>query len=115
MTDTHMVGLDHNPILADTTATVTMIPTEAIPGHITGTTDDITGIFHDIHTQVYIHTVLTMTLHIEGHLHTGAHQLPHEIAADHTLDQPTGQLRKPYIRIHHIPEDPTVIQTLKEI
>ena len=56
-----------------------------------------------------------MTLHIEGHLHTGAHQLPHEITADHALEQPTNQLRKPCIRIHHIPEGPKVIHTLKEI
>ena len=38
------------------------------------------------------------TLHIEGHLHTGAHHLTHKIAADHTLDQATNQLRKPCIR-----------------
>ena len=56
-----------------------------------------------------------MTLHIEGHLLTEAHWLTHVITADHTLDQPTGQLRKPHIRIHHIPEDSMVICTLKEI
>ena len=56
-----------------------------------------------------------MTLHIEAHLYTGAHQLTHDIAADHALIQPTGQLRNPHIRINHIPEDPKLIHTLKEI
>ena len=56
-----------------------------------------------------------MILHIKGHLHTECHQLTHKIAADHALDQPTCQLRKPHIRIHHIPEDPKVIHTLEEI
>ena len=56
-----------------------------------------------------------MTLHIEGHLHIGAHQLTYEIAADHALDQSTGHLRKNCIRIHQIPEDPKEIHTLEEI
>ena len=115
MTDTDALGLCHNPILTDTTATVAMIPTEDAPGHIIGTADNITGVLHDAHTQMLISTVLAVTLHIEGHLLIEAHWLTHEITADHALDQPTGQLRKPHIRIHHIPEDPTVIHTLKEI
>ena len=73
MADTDTVGLDHNPILADTTAKVTMTPTEAVPGHIMETTEDITGVVHANHAQTLIHTVLVATLHIEGHLHTGAH------------------------------------------
>ena len=109
MTDTDAVGLDHNPILTDTTAPVAMIPTEAIPGDIAGATDNITGIFHDVHTQVHIHTNLTVTLHVQGHLHTAAHQLLHKITAVHALDQPTGKLGKPHIRIYHIPEDPMVM------
>ena len=44
-----------------------------------------------------------MTPHIEGHLLTGVHQLTHEIAADQALGQDIGKLRKPHIRIHHIP------------
>ena len=56
-----------------------------------------------------------MTLHIEGLLHTGAHHLTHVITAGHALNQPTSQLRKAHIRIHHIPEDPKVNHTLKEI
>ena len=73
------------------------------------------GVIHDAHTQTLISTILAMTLHIEGHLHTGVHQLTQEITADHALSQPTGQLRKPCIRIHHIPEDPKVIHTLDKI
>ena len=115
MTDTDGVGLDHNPILTDTAATVTMIPTEAAPGHITGTPGDITGVFHNVYTLECIHTILTTTLHIDGHLYTRTHQHPHEIAADHALNWPTGQLRKPHIRIHHIQEDPMVIHALNEI
>ena len=41
-TGTDAVGLDYNPILTDTTAKVTMTLTEAVPGHITGTTEDNT-------------------------------------------------------------------------
>ena len=39
------VGLDHNPILTDITAKVTMTPTKAVPGHTTGIADVITGEF----------------------------------------------------------------------
>ena len=72
-TGTDAVGLDHNPILADTTAKIDMTLTEAIPGHITGTTGDITGVLHNGHTQTLIHIILTMTLHTKDHLHIGAH------------------------------------------
>ena len=92
-----------------------MIPKEATLGHIIGTADNITGVLHDTHPQILISTVLTMTLHIEGNLLIEAHLLTHKITADHTLNQPTSQLRTPCIRIHHIPEDPTVIYALKEI
>ena len=80
-----------------------------------GTADNITGVLHNTHIQTLISTFLTAILHIEGHLLTEAYQLTPKIAADHTLDQPTGQLRKPPIRIHHIPEDPMVICTPKGI
>ena len=82
-----------------------MTLTEVIPGHITGTTEDITGVVHDAHTHILIHIVLTVTLHTTDHLHTGTHQLTPETAADHTLNQPINQLRKPCINLHHIPED----------
>ena len=112
---TNAVDQDHNHITEATTAKVAITPTEAVLGHTIGTADDITGVIHNAHTQTLIYNVLTMTLHIEGHLHTGAHQLIHKFTADHALHQPTGQLRKSHIRIHHIPEDPKVIHTLKEI
>ena len=114
-TGTNAVHPDDNYIIKDTTAKVTIIPTKAILGHTIGITDDITEVIHDAHTQILISTILTMTLHMEGHLHIGVHQLTHGIAADHALNQPTGQLRKPHIRIHQIPEEPKVIHTLEEI
>ena len=114
-TGTNAVDPDHNHIIKDITAKVTITPTEAALGHTTGTTGDITGVVHANHTQTLIHTILTATPHIKDHLHIGAHQLTHKIAADHTLDQHTAQLGKPCIRVHHIPEDPKVTHTLKEI
>ena len=104
-TGTDAVGLDHNHIITDTTAKATMIPTEAIPSHITGTTDSITGVVHDAHTQVFIHIILTVTLHTTDHPHIGALQLTPETAADHVLDQPTNQLRKAHTNLLHNPED----------
>ena len=97
-TGTNAIDPDHNHIIEDATAKVTITPTGAILGHTIGTTGDITGVVHIDHAQALIHTILTMTPHIEGHLHTGAHQLTHMIAADHALDQHRGQLRKPCIR-----------------
>ena len=82
-----------------------MSPTEAIPGHTTGITNDITGVVHDTHTQPLTHIVLTMTLHTADHLHIEALQLTPEITADHTLDQPTNPPRKPLTDLHHIPAD----------
>ena len=115
MTGTNPVDIDYNHITEDTTAKVTITPTEAILGHTIGTTGDIRGVVCTDHAQTLIHTILAMIPHIKGHLLTGAHQLTHEITADHTLGQHTGQLRKPHIRNHHIPEDPKVTHTLKEI
>ena len=92
-----------------------MTPTEAVPGHIIGTTDDITGVVHTNHTQILIHTILTMTLHIEDHLHTGTHQPTQETATDHALDQPTTQLSQLCINLHHIPEDHKIKHIPKRI
>ena len=89
----------------DITAKVTMTPTEAIPGHTTGITDDITGVVYDAHTQTLIYIVLTVTLHITDHQPTEALQLTPEIAADHALNQPTNPPRKPHTALHHIPAD----------
>ena len=67
-------------------ATVTMIPTEAIPGHIIETIDIIIGVLHDALTP-------TVTLHITDCLHTGAHQLTLKTAADCDPIQHTNQVR----------------------
>ena len=104
-TGTDVVSLDLNPILTDITAKVAITPTEAIPGHTTGIIDDITGVVHDAHTQALTHIVLTMTLHIADHQHIEALQLTPEIAADHTLNQPTNLPRKLHVTLHHIPAD----------
>ena len=104
-TDTDTVSLDLNPTLTNITAKVIITPTEAIPGHTTGITDDITGVVHNVHTQPLTHIVLTMTLHIADHLHIEALQLPPEIAADHSLNQPTNPPRKPHTNLCHIPAD----------
>ena len=90
MTDTDVVGLGNNPIIADTTTTATMIPTKDAPGCIVGTAENITGVLDNA--QILISTLLRITLNIEGHLLTEAHQLTHNIAADHALGQHTGQL-----------------------
>ena len=114
-TGTDAVGLDHNPIITDTTAKATMIPTEAIPGHTKGTTHNNTGVVHDAHTQVCIHIIFIATLHTADHLHIGALQLAPETAADHTLQQPTNQLRKACTNLCHIQEDHRVKHILKGI
>ena len=82
-----------------------MTPTESIPGCTTGTTDDITGVLHNAHTQTLIHIILIVTLHITDHLPTEPLQLTPGITADHTPNQPTNQPRKPGINLCHIPEE----------
>ena len=104
-TGTYAVGSGHNLIIKDTAAKAATTPTEAVLGLTIGTTNDHTGVIHDAHTQVLIHIVQFMTLHTADHLHTGAHQLSQEIAADHTLNHTTGQLRKPCTNLHQSPED----------
>ena len=101
--------------MEDTTAKVTMTLKEAVPSQIIGTTEDITGVIHNAHTQVLIHTVLITALHITDHLHTGAHQLTHETAAVHALDQPINQLRKAHTNLLHNPDDHKVKHILKGI
>ena len=104
-TGTDAVSLDLNPILTNITAEVIMTPTEAVPGHNTGITNDITGVVHDAHTQPLTHIILTMALHIADYLHIETLQLTPKITADHTLDQPTNPPRKPHTNLHHIPAD----------
>ena len=84
-----------------------MTPTEAVPGHTTGITDDIAGVVHDTHTQPHTYIILAMTFHIADHLHIEAFQLTPEIAADHALDQPTNPPRKPLTALCHIPANHT--------
>ena len=84
-TGTDAVGLDHNPIITYT-AKVAMIPTEAVICNITGSTDNITGVVHNTHTQGLIHIILTTTLHTADHLLIGALHLTPEATADHTLN-----------------------------
>ena len=112
-TGTDIVGPDHNPIIADNAAKVAITLTEAIPSQITGTTEDITGIIHNAHTQVFIHIILVVTLHTTDHLPTGAHQLTQETAAVHTVNQPINQLRKAHTNLLHNPEDHKVKHILK--
>ena len=69
-TGTNAVDPDHNHIIENTAAKITINPTEAILGHSKGTADDITGVIHNAHTQMLISTILTAILHIKSHLHT---------------------------------------------
>ena len=55
-TGTDVVDPDHNHIIEDTAAKVTITPTEAILGHAIETIDEITVVIHDAHTQLLIHT-----------------------------------------------------------
>ena len=55
MTGIDVVGLNHDPTIADTTVPVDMIPSGAIQGHTTGTTEDITGVVHNAQTK-YLYT-----------------------------------------------------------
>ena len=50
-TGTNAVDPDHNHIIKNTTAKVTITPTEAILDHTIGTADDITRVIHNTHTQ----------------------------------------------------------------
>ena len=111
---TEAVDLNHNHATNDTTAKVTITPSEHALGHTTETTGDLT-VVHADSIQTLIHTALAMTPHIKDPPLIEAHQPIHEIAADHTLSQPIGQLRKPHIKIHPIPEGPTEIHTIREI
>ena len=93
---TEEVDLDYNHTTKDTTAKVTINPSEHVLGHTTETTGDITGVVHADSLQTLHHTAHTVTSHIKDTPLTEAHQPIHEIAADHTLGQPIEQLRKPH-------------------
>ena len=102
-TGTDTADQGHSPIPIDTAATATMIPTEAVPGHIIETIDIIIGVLHDTLTPVLI--IPAMTPHIADCLHTGAHQLTLGTTADHKPTQHTNQKRKPCINLHPIPAE----------
>ena len=93
-TGANAVDPDHNHITKETTAKVTITSTEAILGHTIGTTGVTTGVVCASHAQTLMPTILATTSHINGHHHTGAHQLTHKITADHTLNKHPGQLKK---------------------
>ena len=112
---TEAADLDHNHTTEDTMAKVTRNPSEHVLGHTTETTGDIAGVIHANSIQTLINTALVATPHIEDPPLIKAHQSIHKIVVDHTLSQPTGQLRKPHIKIHPILEDPTEIHTIRGI
>ena len=112
---TEAADLDNNHTTNDTTAKVTINPSEHILGHTTETTGDIRGVVHTDRIQTLVHTTLAATLHIKDPPLIEAHQPIHKIIVDHTLGQPIGQLRKPHIKIHPIPEDPVEKHTIRGI
>ena len=73
------------------------------------------GVVHADSIQILLHTTPATVPHIKDPPLIEAHQPIHEIAADHALGQSIGQLRKPRIKIHPIPEDPTEIHTIRGI
>ena len=84
-TGTDTVGLDHNPIITDTTAKVAMIPTEAIPGHTTGTTDDITGVVHTcLHSSTYTHHSHCDTPHCRSSSHRSSSAYSRDHSRSHS-------------------------------
>ena len=112
-TGTDTADHGHSPIPIDTAATVTMIPTEAVPGHIIEIIDIIIGVLHDALTPVLI--IPAMTPHLADCLHTGAHQLTLRTAAGHNPIQHTNQVRKPCTNLHPIPAELRANCMIKEI
>ena len=106
---TDAVDPDPNHIIKGTGAKVTITPKEYTLGHIIERARYVIGVFHAESIPTLIHTTLATTPHIKDPPLIKAHQPIHEITADQTLNQSTGQLRKPHIRVHPIPEDPMEI------
>ena len=102
-----------NPIPTDITATVTVIHTEDVSGHIIETIDITTGVLHDALTPVII--IPNVTPHIADHLHTGAHQLTLRIRADHIPVQHTNQVSKLCINLQCITADLKTSYIIKEV
>ena len=80
-TGTNAVDPDHIHIIKDITATVAVIPTEAILGHATGTTDDITEATHDAHTQS---TYIQHSHHGTTHRRSSSHRSSSAYSQDHS-------------------------------
>ena len=112
---TKAADLDHDHTTKDTAAKVAINPSEHILGHTIETTGALRGVVHANSIHTCIHTTPAMTPHIEDPPLIEAHQPIHKIAVDHALGQPISQLRKPPIKIHLIPEDPTETHTIKGI
>ena len=73
ITKTDTADQGHSPIPTDITVTVTMVPTESFPGHITETVDATIGVLCNAITPAHI--VFAMTPHIKDHPNIGVHQL----------------------------------------
>ena len=112
-TGTDTADQDHSPILIDTTTTVTMIPTEAAPGHIIEMVDVTIGVLHDALTPVLIIPIVTP--HIADCLHKEAHQFTLRTMADHDPIQHTNQVRKPCINLNAILAEFKAICMIKDI
>ena len=103
--DTSTADPDHTLIPIIIKAQSITTHTEAVLVHTIGSTEHRTGPAHDAHTQPLINIDPTMTHHITDHLHTEALPLTPEIAADHTLDQPTHPLEEVHTDLLHTPAD----------
>ena len=82
---------------------VIMIPTEAIPGHITEIVDTTR---EELHTAATVLIAFAMTHHTNDHPHVEAPQLIPEITAnpDHKLH--INQVRELCINLHPVPTKP---------
>ena len=112
---TEEVDLDHNHTIEGTTATFTITPSEHTLGHTTGNKrKPHRHSSHEQHSDTSTYHSQCDTLH-QSSSSQRSHQPIHDITADHitSLGQPTGQLRKPHIRIHPIPEDPMEIHKIR--
>ena len=109
-TDTEAVDQDHNHATKNTTAKVTINPSGHVLCHTTEKTGDIAGVVQGDSIQTLLHTALAATPHTKDPPLIEAHQLIHEITADHTHSR-----SKPPIKIHPIQEGPMEIHTMRGI
>ena len=90
-TGTDTADQGHSPIPTNITVMVTMIHTDAVPGHIIETVDITIRILHN--TLIPVLIIPAVTTHIADRHHTGPHQLTHGTTADHVPIQHTNQVR----------------------